>query len=276
MSRSRQTLLIAVLVALTITLSTRADYRDNSKAIKVSGGEDHTLVLTADKGAWGCGPNGGYAFGYHYYGVLGTGSEDWNLKQKTLVRVHDGAMGTESERLENINDIAAGWMHSLALDVNGFVWSWGWNSEGQLGDGWQIARTTPVQVLRGEQAPEDPIDPDPNLARIIAISAGRSGRHSLAVDANGYAYAWGYNKYGQCGNDVNDCNEWTPVHVHQGAQPVDPNDANDWLKHIVDICAGSDQSISVEKDDPSDPNFNGCVYTWGTNRWGGTTPGMME
>jgi alpha-tubulin suppressor-like RCC1 family protein len=24
----------------------------------------------------------------------------------------------------------------------------------------------------------------------------------------------------------------------------------------------------VEKDDPGDPNFNGCVYTWGTNWWG--------
>jgi alpha-tubulin suppressor-like RCC1 family protein len=106
------------------------------------------------------------------------------------------------------------------------------------------------------------------LSNIIQVSAGRSGRHSLAVDANGYAYAWGYNKYGQCGNDVNDCNEWTPVRVHQGAQPDDADDANEYLKYIVDICAGSDQSIAVEKDDPGDPNFNGCVYTWGTNRWG--------
>jgi alpha-tubulin suppressor-like RCC1 family protein len=58
------------------------------------------------------------------------------------------------------------------------------------------------------------------------------------------------------------------VYVHQGAQADDPNDANNPLEHIVDICAGSDQSIAVEKDDPSDPNFSGCVYTWGTNRWG--------
>ena len=125
MSRSRQTSLIAVLVVLTITLATRADYRDNSKAIKVSGGEDHTLVVTANNQAWACGPNGGYAFGYHYFGVLGTGSEYWNLTQKTLVRVDEGDMNTPSDYLENINDIDAGWMHSLALDVNGFVWSWG-------------------------------------------------------------------------------------------------------------------------------------------------------
>jgi alpha-tubulin suppressor-like RCC1 family protein len=105
-------------------------------------------------------------------------------------------------RLQDINDVDAGWKHSLALDVNGFVWSWGWNTEGQLGDNQTKYpySEAPVQVLRGEQAPEDPDNPDPNLTRIIAISAGRSGQHSLAVDANGYGYGWGYNEYGQCGN----------------------------------------------------------------------------
>jgi alpha-tubulin suppressor-like RCC1 family protein len=84
---------------------------------------------------WAWGTNRGYAFGEYFFGILGTGSEYWNLQQKTLVSVHDGAMDTESDRLENINEIAAGWMHSLALDVNDSVWSWGWNAKGQLGIG---------------------------------------------------------------------------------------------------------------------------------------------
>jgi alpha-tubulin suppressor-like RCC1 family protein len=37
--------------------------------------------------------------------------------------------------LQDIDDVDAGWTHSLALDVNGFVWSWGWNREGQCGKG---------------------------------------------------------------------------------------------------------------------------------------------
>lgn len=223
--------------------------------------------MTNDKNVWTCGPNGGYAFGENFFGVLGTGSEEWSLQQKTLVGVRDGAMGTESEYLENIIEIAAGWMHSLALDMNDSVWSWGWNSHGQLGVDDDQYRTTPVQVLRGLQA-QDPCEPSDYLKHIIDISAGRNGRHSLAVDADGYAYGWGYNKYGQCGNDANECDELTPVYVCQGQQPDDPNDPNDRLKHIVDICAGADQSIALEKDDPADPNFSGCVYTWGTNRWG--------
>jgi hypothetical protein len=36
-------------------------------------------------------------------------------------------MNTPSDYLEDINDIDAGWTHSLALDVNGFVWAWGEN-----------------------------------------------------------------------------------------------------------------------------------------------------
>jgi len=273
MSRSRETLVVALQIVLTIALAATADYRESSKAIKVSGGEDHTLVLTADKGVWACGPNGGYAFWEYYYGVLGTGSEYWNLTQKTLVRVEEGDMNTPSDYLENIDAIVAGWMHSLALDVNGSIWSWGWNSEGQLGiglSGPEAYSTTPVQVLRGEQA-DDPGEPSGYLKHITGISAGRSGRHSLAVDADAYAFGWGYNKYGQCGNDESNNSKLTPVRVHRGEQPEDLNDPNNWLKHIIDICAGADQSIALEKDDPGDPNFSGCVYTWGTNRWGDDT-----
>jgi len=235
--------------------------KEDAKAIHVSGGEDHTLIVTANNWVWVCGANGDYPYN-SYYGVLGTGSNSFSLDVNSPIRVHDGDMGTQSDRLEGINDIDAGWRHSLALDVNGFVWSWGWNSEGQLGDGTPYARTTPVKV----RGPNDA----GYLQYIDSISAGRSGRHSLAVDANGYAYAWGYNKFGQCGNGESGAGEreLTPVYVHQGAQAGDPNDANNPLEHIVDICAGSDQSIAVEKDDPSDPNFSGCVYTWGTNRWG--------
>lgn len=197
MLRSRITLAITVLTALSISLSTKADYRDNSKAIKVSGGEDHTLVLTSDKCVWTCGPNG-YRFQdvTHYSCVLGIGSNDPYLKRNILVRVHGP---DDVGYLEGICKIDAGWQHSLALDMNDFVWSWGWNAKGQIGIGDSPYETTPVQVLRGDQ-PNDPYAPSDYLKHIIDISAGRSGRHSLAVDADGYAYGWGYNKYGQCGN----------------------------------------------------------------------------
>jgi alpha-tubulin suppressor-like RCC1 family protein len=108
--------------------------KEDAKGIRVSGGEDHTVILTANKWVWVCGPNGDYPYN-NYYGVLGTGSNSFGLDANSAVRVHDGMMDRESDRLEGISDIDAGWMHSLALDVNGLVWSWGWNSEGQCGNG---------------------------------------------------------------------------------------------------------------------------------------------
>ncbi len=253
MSTHKHALVIGGLITLIGNGSSFGGWKDNAKGIDISGGEDHTLVLTANKWPWACGDNGWYQ--------LGIGN---NQDQKVLLRVLKGDTYSTSDYLENIDDLDAGWRHSLALDVNGMVWAWGDNEQGGLGnDGFGQYQDEPVQVHDGEMNTASGY-----LEYIVAISAGRSGRHSLAVDANGYAYAWGYNKYGQCGNDVNDSNEWTPVYVHQGAQADDPNDANEYLKHIVDICAGSDQSIALENDDPSDPNFNGCVYTWGTNMWG--------
>ena len=120
MSRTKQILLIISLIVPFATITAAADWKENAKAIKLSGGENHTLVLTANKSAWACGNNEFYQ--------LGIGN---NQNQKTLVRVHTGDMNTPSGYLEDINDIDAGWKHSLALDVNGLVWAWGWNSEGQ-------------------------------------------------------------------------------------------------------------------------------------------------
>jgi len=239
-------------VALFTFATTFAQLAQGSNLLKVSGGEDHTLVLSENKFVWACGSN--------YFYQLGTGN---NVDQWTLIQVLGGDMNTSY--LQDINNIAAGWMHSLALDVNSFVWAWGNGYYGQCGDGWQYTRTTPVRVKSGEQ---NPGNPNSFLQYITAISAGRSGNHSLAMDANSLVYAWGKNNYGQCGNNVSESNELTPVRVLRGEQPQDANNPNLYLKHIIAISAGADQSMALEKDDPNDPNLNGCVYTWGTNRWG--------
>jgi alpha-tubulin suppressor-like RCC1 family protein len=169
-------------------------------------------------------------------------------------------MNTSSGYLEDINNVAAGWMHSLVLDLNSFVWAWGDDYWGQLGNGPAGSSTTPVQVHDGEMNTASDY-----LENIIAISAGRSGRQSLALDANNFVYAWGYNKYGQCGNGVSESNELTPVRVLKGQQDTS---TSGYLENILAVSAGADQSMALEKDDPNDPNFNGCVYTWGTNQWG--------
>lgn len=45
------------------------------------------------------------------------------------------------------NSIAAGFLHTCALNGDGGVECWGRNSEGQLGDGTDTERHTPVPVI---------------------------------------------------------------------------------------------------------------------------------
>ncbi|GAJ03852.1 unnamed protein product [marine sediment metagenome] len=104
MSRTNQILITVSVIIFSISPSF-GDWKENAKAIDISGGENHTLVLTKNKTTWACGPNGSYQYPT-YYGVLGTGSTDPGLIAKTLIRVLAGDMG--NQYLQDINDVDAG------------------------------------------------------------------------------------------------------------------------------------------------------------------------
>ena len=117
MSRKSQIFIIVSLsIIFGITASATADWKDNAKATAISGGQEYTLVLTQNKYPWACGRN-------NYY-QLGIG--DNANPQYTPVRVHgfdnNGFLG-------DINDVSAGYIHSLALDANSSVWACGKNMQ---------------------------------------------------------------------------------------------------------------------------------------------------
>jgi alpha-tubulin suppressor-like RCC1 family protein len=95
-----------------------------------------------------------------------------------------------SEFLQNIVAISAGNHHVLALDVDGYVWGWGKNQFGQLGNGTTSPSSTPVQVKVG---------PDTPLYDIVSIDAGFE--HSMAIDNDGCIWVWGRNEFGELGLD---------------------------------------------------------------------------
>jgi alpha-tubulin suppressor-like RCC1 family protein len=120
--------------------------------------------------------------------------------------------------------IAAGAHHTLALKPDGTVWAWGSNTSGQLGDGTDSQRNSPVQVLTG----------------IVAIAAGYE--HSLAITSTGTLLAWGENGSGQLGNNsTND--SWSPVPVGGG------------LTSVVAIAGGNGCSFAIKS--------NGTLWVWG-------------
>ena len=92
--------------------------------------------------------------------------------------------------------ITAGFGHTCAVLADGTVRCWGGNLHGNLGDGTQITRLTPVAVS--------------GISTATAVSAG--GNHTCAVLADGTARCWGGNWSGQLG-DGTTTNRHTPVPV---------------------------------------------------------------
>lgn len=94
----------------------------------VSCGDHHCVALKTSGAIWGWGSND--------IGQLGDGT--------TTNRLSPVQIGN------NTTDwlvIAAGGYHTLALKVDGTLWSWGYNWQGQLGDGSTINRLSPVQII---------------------------------------------------------------------------------------------------------------------------------
>ena len=96
--------------------------------LSLKGGEDYTIFLKRDGTVWMCGNNSN--------GILGTVNPDPIIKIPTQV-----------EGLSDVVAIDGGRFFQIALKGDGTLWSWGFNSEGQLGDGTTTHRTAPVQVL---------------------------------------------------------------------------------------------------------------------------------
>lgn len=103
----------------------------------------------------------------------------------------------------NMTAIAAGDSHVCGIDANAHVWCWGWNSQGQLGNG----TVSPGRGTRSTNGHEI-IDWDPSpalvqsksgglLERAIAISSGLN--HSCAIVQGGVVACWGDNRFGQLG-----------------------------------------------------------------------------
>ena len=83
-------------------------------------------------------------------------------------------------QLEGVDfrDIACGTNHTLAVDNNGKVWSWGKGENGKLGHGDDADRHKP-EMIQGFAGVE-----------IVKVACGES--HSLALDKDGRCYAWGW------------------------------------------------------------------------------------
>ena len=177
------------------------------------------------------------AWGDNQYGKLGDGT---TTDRWTPVQVVDPSDPTGF--LTGVVAVTAGGAHhTVALLGDGTVRAWGWNNDGQLGDGTTTSSSTPVQVI-------DPSDPTGFLTGVTAVAAGLS--HTVALLGDGTLRAWGDNQSGKLG-DGTTTDRWTP------AQVVDPSDPTGFLTGVIAVAAGSDHTVALLGD--------GTVRAWGSD-----------
>ena len=126
--------------------------------------------------------------------------------------------------------IASGRAHAIALKSDGTVWAWGYNDDGQLGDGTTTNRSTPVQIS--------------GLSDVTAIAGGWS--HTIALKSDGTVWAWGNNEDGRLGDGTTTSSS-TPVQVSG-------------LSDVTAIAGGKYHTIALKSD--------GTVWAWGNNEDG--------
>lgn len=185
----------------------------------ITAGYRHTCVLTG-AGAVKC-------WGWNALGQLGDGTTTGSTKPRNVIGLGDG-----------VRAVTADGDHSCALTIAGGVMCWGHNSFGQLGDGTNTNRSTPVGVVGLSTG-------------VVAISAG--AHHTCALTTAGAVKCWGYNIYGELG-DASYTTRYTPVAVIGLGGGT------------VAIAAGGDHTCAIATA--------GAVKCWGHNSYGELGDGL--
>jgi alpha-tubulin suppressor-like RCC1 family protein len=201
---------------------------------------DGTPINEISSIASGCAANSSYAvqsngtvwaWGANGSGQLGNGGQS------------PGSSPVPSQvlNLAGVISVAAGQGHALAVTTNGWVYAWGDDTYGQLGNGGSGTYDTPILITSLTN----------NV--IVAVAAGQY--NSYALDNSGNIWEWG-----RIWNGTQYQNDTTPVFV----SGLDPTDG----VSIIGIAAGYDYCLAEATD--------GSIWAWGENLDGAFGNGMTN
>jgi len=206
----------------------------NEQVVAIDAGLHYNLALTADGKVW--------AWGDNLYSQLGDGTQtNRNLPQAVLTSLG----GTQ---LTGIVQVSAGEAHSAALKTDGSVVVWGYNYDGEVGNG--TTNTTGCECLKFPATTTSTA-----MGAVTSINAGTY--HTVALKSDGTVWAWGYGFYGQIG-DNNTADATTPRQTT--------------ISNAVEVRADNGYHTLARIRD-------GSVFVWGYNAYGqignGTTTDQL-
>ena len=177
----------------------------------VACGRLNTTAIKTDGTLW--------LWGSNAYGALGDGSSIVHRSSP----IQTVASGT------NWKQVAGGASHTAAIKTDGTLWTWGRNTNGQLGDNSITHRSSPVQTVAGG-------------TNWKLVAGGYY--HTAAIKTDGTLWTWGRNLQGQLG-DNSIAHRSSPVQTVSGG--------TNWKL----VESGDYHTAAIKTD--------GTLWTWGLN-----------
>ena len=182
------------------------------KFVDISAGIDHCFAIDETGNIWGWGENN--------YGCFGDNG---------AITTTEILIPTKLNFSQKFKQVISGCSYSLALDMEGYLWGWGENTYGQLGDETTSYSKEPVQICK-----------ETKFTQIVASKS--SERFYFAIDVEGNLWSCGQNKYGQLGNGTTNNSTLSKVKID---------------RKFKQISAGTYNGAAIDVD--------GNLWTWGSS-----------
>ena len=216
----------------------------------VAAGSDHAVAIDVDGNIW--------TWGSNQRGLLGIGVGSGPV---FLTGTPTPIYG---DNLPAFTYVSTGVWHTLALGVDGSIWSWGHNEVGQLGRGATMG-------MNDQHVFPTPLAAPPGATGWKAVSAGNG--NGFGIDDQGRLWSWGNNQNASLGLNMASGGIFSPAGNFNNPilVPVDIGPTA-YVNNSGQTMPATWQSISAGWSGATAMCVDGSLWSWGANGQTSTTP----